>query len=102
MSNLGNFLILSKGSDENSRHSYKFLRQNGVVRNRMEAIKHVMNAHPNRAFTNRELSDILQIETNSLTAPFQLLKQGGQIEFHSKVINRTGHVASSWKLVSYE
>lgn len=98
MSNLTTFLVLSHNSNENSRFAYSKLRKAGIVKNRIEAIRMVLESDKSKAFSTRMLSDILQVETNGLTDPISVMRDNGEIYVAEKVMNRTRYPADAYKL----
>jgi hypothetical protein len=98
MSNVSTFLILSHNQSENSRLAYSKLRKEGMVKNRIEAIRMVLKSDKSKAFSTRMLSDILQVETNSLTSAISIMRGNGEIYVAEKIMNRTRHIADAYKL----
>jgi len=98
MSNVSTFLILSHNTSENSHFAYSKLRKEGIVKNRIEAIRMVLKSDKSKAFSTRMLSDILQVETNGLTEPIRVMRDNQEIYVAEKVMNRTRYPANAYKL----
>jgi len=98
MSNVGTFLILQNNTSENSHLAYSKLRKQGIVKNRIEAIRMVLNSDKSKAFSTRMLSDILGVEAGGLTSAISIMKGNGEIYVAEKVMNRTRHIADGFKL----